>query len=121
MATYKQNCIHCSTLVDRDARFCPSCGSNSPFGYQCPTCLREIEKGTQALCAGCGRPLYITCPICGARTFVQERCEACGAGLMIRCPNPRCGVAQFFENEKCTACGKKIKPKDRVLTPQMAK
>jgi hypothetical protein len=28
---------------------------------------------------------------------------------MFRCPNERCGVLQFFENEKCTACGKKIK------------
>ena len=122
MATYKQTCIHCGTLVDRDARFCPTCGSNSPFGYHCPTCLHEIEKVTQALCAGCGRQLYIVCPICGARTFVQEKCEVCGVSLMIRCKNPRCGVGQFFENEKCTACGKKIKPKDRVLAaPQAAR
>jgi predicted amidophosphoribosyltransferase len=107
MATYKQNCIHCGTLVERDARFCP-------------TCLREIEKGSQMLCAGCGRPLYIVCPICGGRTFVQEKCEACGSWLVIRCKAKNCGVIQFFENEKCTACGKKIKPKDRVLTPVMA-
>jgi len=120
MATFKQPCIHCGTLVDRDARFCPACGSNSPFVYLCPTCLREVKKGAETLCAGCGRPLYITCPLCGGRTFVGERCESCGANLMIKCPNKRCGVAQFFQNEKCTACGKKIKDKDRVLTPVMA-
>ena len=118
MATYKQTCIHCGVLTDRDARFCPTCGSQSPFGYLCPTCLREIEKG-QTLCAGCGRNLYIVCPICGGRTFVQEKCEVCSASLMIRCKDRRCGALQFFENEKCTACGKKIKPKDRILTPNM--
>ena len=120
MATYKQNCIHCGTLVDRDALFCPTCGSNSPFGYLCPTCLRQIDKG-QMVCAGCGRQLYIICPICGGRTFVQERCEMCGAVLMFKCPGRNCGVSQFFENEKCTACGKKFKPKDKILTPPLAR
>jgi len=120
MATYKKNCIHCGTLVDGDARFCPACGSQSPFIYQCPTCLHEIEKG-QVRCSSCGRELYIVCPLCGGRTFVQEKCEVCGASLMIRCQAKNCGVLQFFENEKCTACGKKIKPKDRILTPVMAR
>jgi len=120
MATYKQNCIHCGTLVDRDSRFCPTCGSHSPFSYLCPTCLREVQKD-QALCAGCGRALYIICPLCGNRTFVQERCEACGSWLVISCKSKNCGELQFFENERCTACGKKIKPKDRVLTPMMTK
>jgi len=118
MATYKKYCIHCGTLIDGDARFCPTCGSHNPFDYLCPACLHEIEKG-QTLCVGCGRPLYIICPVCGARTFVQEKCEACGAWLMIRCPAKNCGAYQFFENERCTACGKKIKPKDRVLTPNL--
>jgi len=112
--------MHCGTLVDRDARFCPTCGSRSPFAYLCPSCLREVKKGQEMLCAGCGRSLYITCPICGRRTFVQERCESCGANLMIRCPNKRCGVEQFFENTKCTACGKPIKDKHRVLTPPVS-
>ena len=120
MGSYKQNCIQCGTLIDRDVRFCPTCGSFSPFNYHCPTCFREINKGQNA-CAGCGRPLYITCPICGNRTFVQEKCESCGAWLVIRCKAKNCGALQFFENEKCTSCGKKIKPKDRVLTPQMAR
>ena len=108
MASYKQQCIHCSGLIERDSRICPECGSRSPFGYHCPTCLREIQKG-QLVCSGCGRPLYIACPTCGQRTFADERCEACGAGLMVKCANPRCGDLQFFENVKCTACGKKIK------------
>lgn len=108
MATYKQPCAHCGALIERDSRFCPACGSHSPFGYLCPTCLRPVRKG-EMLCAGCGRPLYLPCPSCGKQTFVQERCEQCGAGMMRKCQNPRCGALQFFENTKCTACGKKIK------------
>lgn len=110
MAFYKQPCMHCGTFIDADARFCINCQSMSPFGYLCPACNRPIEK-EQALCSGCGRPLYTICPTCGGRTFVQERCEQCGAGLMVRCENKRCGVLQFFENTKCSACGKKIKTK----------
>lgn len=108
MAFYKQPCIHCGEFIDRDVRVCSKCGSFSPFKHLCPACRREVQKA-DTLCAGCGRPLYIACPSCGARTFVQERCEQCGAGLMVYCQNPRCGVLQFFENTKCTACGKKIK------------
>ncbi len=107
MATYQQPCMHCGLLLERDARFCPRCGSASPFGYLCPTCLRPIQKG-YAVCAGCGRPLYVACPSCKGQTFVQERCEQCGASLMVPCANRRCGQMQFFQNTKCTACGKKM-------------
>ncbi len=108
MATYKQPCIHCGEFVERDSRLCPKCGSRSPFGYHCPTCLREIKKD-QPACSGCGRSLTVTCPTCGQSTFADERCEKCSAGLMIHCTNSRCGELQFFENKKCTVCGKKIK------------
>lgn len=108
MASYNQTCIHCNTLIDRDARFCPTCASQSPFGYSCPTCLHPIEKN-QMVCSSCGRPLYITCPSCKVQTFVQEKCDCCGVSLMVRCTNKNCGVLQFFENKKCTACGRKIK------------
>jgi hypothetical protein len=70
--------------------------------------LKPVEKG-QAACSGCGRALYVACPTCKAQAFAGERCEACGAGLMVHCTNPRCGELQFFENVKCTVCGKKIK------------
>lgn len=108
MATYKQPCIHCGAMLERDARFCPACASASPFLYSCPSCLREIKKG-QAVCSGCGRPLYIACPFCGEKTFVQDKCEACDKDLTLPCADKRCGVKQFFENTKCTACGKKLK------------
>ena len=108
MATYKQPCVHCGEFIERDSRTCVKCDSRSPFGYHCPTCLREIEKG-QSACYGCTRPLAVTCPNCKQLTFADERCENCGAGLMMHCTNPRCGELQFFENIKCTACGKKIK------------
>jgi RNA polymerase subunit RPABC4/transcription elongation factor Spt4 len=112
MATYKQPCIHCNALVDRDAKFCQSCGSNGPFGYICPNCLRQIKKG-ERICPGCGRSTYTKCPHCSDETFRQEKCEKCGKNLMQVCPNKRCGVKQFFEVEKCTACGKKI-PKKKL-------
>ncbi len=108
MASYKQPCIHCGTLIERDSHFCPTCGSHSPFGYLCPTCLKPIQKN-QKVCSGCGRPLYVACPACGKLTFVQETCEQCGKSLMIHCQNRRCQALQFFENRKCTACGKLIK------------
>lgn len=108
MAFYKKPCIHCGALIDRDDRFCPKCGSRNPFGYQCPSCMRPIYKENQ-VCEGCGRPLYIKCPHCGGRTFIQDTCESCGNSLMVQCSNPRCGEMQFFQNTKCTACGKKIK------------
>ena len=110
MSSYKQACMHCGNLIDRDSRFCPNCASMSPFVFLCPTCLRPIEKG-QSICTGCGRPLYVACPACGQMTFVQERCEKCGAGLMVSCGNKRCGAVQFFQNAKCTACGKKLDKK----------
>lgn len=108
MALYKQVCQKCGQLIDGDSRFCCFCGSHSPFGYLCPTCLRPVEKNQRA-CAGCGRALYIPCPHCGQMTFVQDSCEKCGKSLMVKCSNPRCGVMQFFDINKCTACGKKIK------------
>jgi Methionyl-tRNA synthetase len=110
MAAYKQPCIHCGEFVERDSRYCAKCGSRSPFGYQCPTCLREVEKGN-VVCAGCGRSLEVVCPMCEFTTFAGEHCDKCGESLMIKCANPRCGEMQFFENTKCTACGKKIKKK----------
>lgn len=108
MASCKQPCIHCGELIERDSRLCAKCNRRNPFGYYCPTCLREIQKG-QMLCSGCGRPLYVSCSACKQQTFVGECCEACGASLLVSCVNPRCGDVQFFENTQCTTCGKKIK------------
>ena len=99
MASYQQTCMHCNSLIDRDARFCPFCGSQSPFGYLCPACLLPIKEG-QTMCSGCGRRLYVICPRCSSETFVQERCEKCGQSLMVFCQNKRCGVLQFFEKQK---------------------
>lgn len=113
MAFYKQPCIHCGTFIDRDVRVCPACGSLSPFGYLCPACLHPVKKG-ELFCAGCGRALYVSCPVCGSKTFVQEKCEQCGASLLVRCQNNRCGAMQFFENTKCTLCGAKMKYADKT-------
>ena len=109
MATYKQPCIHCGEFIERDGRLCPKCGSRSPFGYQCPKCLKPIER-SHVVCSGCGRSIKTTCPYCGQQTFVgTDKCEICGKSLLIWCESARCGQLQFFENIKCTACGKPIK------------
>jgi RNA polymerase subunit RPABC4/transcription elongation factor Spt4 len=109
MATYKVPCIHCGAMVEREAHNCPKCGSRSPFGYHCPSCLKPIVRG-DSVCSGCGRPLMTSCPYCGRQTFRGcERCDYCGETLMIRCESKRCGELQFFENTKCTVCGKPIK------------
>ena len=107
MAVYKKPCIHCGTLIDGDARYCSKCASASPFGYSCPTCLKDISKD-ERICSACGRLLYVTCPSCKEETFVAHNCDRCKASLMVRCNNQRCGELQFFENTKCTSCGKKI-------------
>ncbi|MDR1538724.1 MAG: zinc ribbon domain-containing protein [Clostridiales bacterium] len=108
MATYREPCIHCGEYIGRDSHFCPSCGSQSPFSLRCPACRKVIKKG-DLVCSGCGRSLYASCPSCGSKTFVGERCERCKADLMVRCSNERCGRLQFFENVKCTECGKKLR------------
>ena len=108
MATYKQNCIHCNQLIEGDSRLCSKCGSRNPFGYNCPSCLKPIERGDM-LCSGCGRNLTTACPSCSENVFVGDgNCQKCGGTLLMICANNRCQQAQFFENEKCTACGKKI-------------
>lgn len=107
MASYKQACIFCNTLLDSDSRFCPKCGSRNPFAILCPTCLREVEKD-DVICPGCGRQLVIHCPKCSQNTFVFDKCQACGASLMVPCPNKRCEEMVFFQNTYCRACGKKV-------------
>gem|GEM_PF-168263 len=109
MATYKQPCIHCGEMIDRDSRFCLKCASKSPFGYLCPFCLRTIQRG-YAVCSGCGKSMTTTCPFCNGQTFVgSEKCDVCNESVMVQCENKRCGQFQFFENTKCTSCGKPIK------------
>jgi RNA polymerase subunit RPABC4/transcription elongation factor Spt4 len=109
MATYKQPCIHCGTLIERDSRLCSKCASRSPFGYRCPSCLKQIARGN-LVCSGCGRNLMVVCPLCNGQTFVgNEKCDTCGKSVMIRCESNRCNNLQFFENTKCTVCGKPIK------------
>jgi len=112
MATYKQPCIQCGAMIERDSHFCEKCGSRNPFVYLCPSCLKIIEQGN-AVCSGCGRPLTTICPYCGGVTFIgSDHCDACGRLLMKQCQNKRCGKMQYFDLMKCTACGKKLKAMD---------
>jgi len=82
MASYKQPCIHCGALIDRDSRFCPQCASHSPFGYSCPNCMHAVDK-SQRVCPACGQALYIACTACGKLTFIGEPCAYCGANLSV--------------------------------------
>jgi hypothetical protein len=106
-------------MVERDSRLCPKCASRSPFGYHCPSCLKQIER-SHAVCSGCGRNLKIACPFCGGQTFAgSEKCDVCGKKVMIRCENNRCEQLQFFENTKCTVCGKPIKKAKEQISKMM--
>jgi RNA polymerase subunit RPABC4/transcription elongation factor Spt4 len=109
MAEYKQTCQGCGAFIERNAKACPKCGSRSPFGYHCPECLKPISREDNT-CSGCGRTLSAVCPYCGGKTFVgADNCDSCGQTLYIKCESKRCGEYQFFENKRCTACGKPIK------------
>lgn len=118
MATYKKPCIHCGYLLDTAMEICSNCASQSPFGYSCPGCKHTVQL-SDAVCSDCGRALYIGCPHCGQRTFVQNICQWCAGPLTVRCANKKCGADQFYLNTRCTACGKAIKatapapPKER--------
>jgi len=109
MATYKRPCLACSALIDGDVHVCPRCGSRSPFGYLCPTCLKPIKRD-DLVCSGCRRPLVVGCPYCHHPVFVGDSaCPSCRGSLLMLCENKRCQQPQFFQNTKCTACGKPIK------------
>jgi len=62
-----------------------------------------------------------TCPKCNGQTFVgNDTCDACGKTLMVLCQNKKnCGKHQFFENKKCTLCGKPIKNASEQIKKQM--
>ena len=111
MASYKQPCVQCNEMIERESSFCPKCGSRNPFGILCPFCLKIIQRGN-AVCSSCGKELMVTCPFCSGKTFIgSDRCDSCGKSLMVLCDNKRCGQYQFFMVTKCTACGKQIKNK----------
>ncbi len=107
MAGYDKPCIGCGSFIGYDSMFCPICGRQSPFYDACPNCACEIKRG-YLRCPSCGMGLSVECPHCGNLTFVAEKCDECGKSLMIQCQNSRCNAPQFFQNKKCTACGKKI-------------
>ena len=92
----------CTEFTDWEVNFEPTCtevGQKYRFCLECGTKIELLGENE------------MICPSCGKNTFVQEKCEHCGAGLMVYCENKRCGALQFFQNTKCTACGKKIKAK----------
>ena len=112
MAGYDKPCIGCGELIGYDHRFCPICGRISPFYDACPSCAAEIKRQWKR-CSSCGRELYIACPSCGQMTYVTDKCDSCHASLVVRCENKLCGAQQFFQNTKCTECGKKFKNNGR--------
>ncbi len=83
--------------------------------HRCPNCIKPIARGN-VVCSSCGRQLITLCPFCGGQTFAgSERCDACGHSLMVQCENKRCGELQYFENAKCTVCGKPLKKAAKQL------
>lgn len=112
MAGYDKPCIGCGQFIGYDSKVCPICGRLSPFYDACPSCASEIKR-EWLRCPSCGRELSVACPSCGQQTFVADKCDACRQSLMIQCENKLCLAPQFFQNIKCTGCGKKIKKNNR--------
>lgn len=46
----------------------------------CPDCGKPNEEGAK-FCRHCGKPLYITCPVCGEQVRAGAYCDKCGAKL----------------------------------------
>ncbi len=75
MASYKQTCIHCGNLIDRDSRFVHSVPAKALL-VTFAQLAASYRKGTTTLFR-CGRKLYILCPHCGQQTFAGDQCERC--------------------------------------------
>lgn len=58
----ESRCPNCNTVVSKDARFCPQCGSKiifekeQPEYFFCPNCGQKLKTGTR-FCINCGQPV----------------------------------------------------------------
>lgn len=115
-------CPHCGTQVDKNVRFCSSCGKGvgqtaPKRTIHCDKCNKEMDINAK-FCPSCG-DLYNPCPKCGEDNAEDAVvCKACGVAMPSRCPKcdhkifgdvkfcPDCGVPL---QKKCPNCGESIK------------
>lgn len=116
-------CPHCGTQIDKNIRFCPSCGKGmevraaSRQTVHCDKCDKEIDANAK-FCPFCG-DLYNPCPKCGADNDGNAAvCKECGTAMpsrCLKCDNKIFDDAKFCPNcgehlqKECPNCGKSIK------------
>ncbi|WP_461206186.1 SPFH domain-containing protein [Clostridium sp. DL1XJH146] len=80
----KVKCPHCGEPVEKEAKFCSSCGKTIQVKKaHCISCNAEIEEGAKF------------CPECGAKQITEKICSECGA--------KNTPTAKF-----CAECGNKL-------------
>jgi len=80
----------------------------TPLETACLHCGKPVNR-EESVCLCCGFPLYITCPSCGGHIFADRTCEKCGHPLTVSCTNKKCEAVQYYKNDVCNICRKKIK------------
>lgn len=119
----KVACPHCGAQVDKNVRFCSSCGKEVDVqtpqkqSARCDKCNKEIGIDAK-FCPFCG-DLYNPCSECGVDNDENAVvCKGCGAAMPVHCPkcNDRIsGDVKFCPNcgeqlqKKCSKCGEGIK------------
>lgn len=80
------NCPECQHRVEKDARFCPSCGHQLLIFNQCSQCGKNLPPNAK-FCPKCGSPVDMKlknkrCPNCGAENLPESvYCNQCGEKL----------------------------------------
>jgi len=81
-----ETCPDCKNPVNRDARFCPSCGHQLIVFRQCANCGKNISPNAR-FCAKCGQPVEQKpkekkCPHCECVNLPDSMfCNQCGEKL----------------------------------------
>lgn len=110
-----KTCPKCNLEMEKDKRFCSSCGCDTNektdnqeklTGITCSECGHEFSK-TAKFCPECGN-VYNPCAFCGADLKVgATKCEGCGKEAPKPCP--KCGELIFDNNSKfCLHCGESL-------------
>ncbi|MDR2822107.1 MAG: SPFH domain-containing protein [Acholeplasmatales bacterium] len=77
--TPKVKCIHCSSLIEQNLKFCPVCGK--PQSEVCPSCGHPVSSGAK-FCPDCGKSIASTCPKCGSKLAPGAKfCPDCGTKI----------------------------------------
>lgn len=104
-------CPNCHTSIDKNTRFCPSCGKSTGTEVtpkntvRCDKCNKEIDPNVR-FCPFCG-DVYNPCPECGADNDEEAVvCKECGAAMPIYCP--KCSGKIPADAKFCPNCGERL-------------